>query len=195
MAEMLGYFIKRAKKGLTGRIKGVGWWQRVLAESLVQISKLQAECFELAAGCCIHPKGITGGDGGSPICPLQAKNKELEDQLAKVRKMYDDVIIEQALKGKKMSENRLMEVFRKSYCTVDIESLLGNVRLLNAHLRGVLNTLNRVLNEKDDLQAKNKELREAIEAVLPQISAAKSEYENARYIDSAGLRQALKEKE
>lgn len=64
-----------------------------------------------------------------------------------------------------MFENKLMEAFRKSYDNVDIEKIQGEIRLLNGNLMNTLNTLNRVLNEKDELHAENTALKQELDEI------------------------------
>ncbi len=35
-----------------------------------RVAELEQENFRLAAGRCVHPNGIIGSDGGTPLCPI-----------------------------------------------------------------------------------------------------------------------------
>ncbi len=59
---------------------------------MAEISRLENECeakehenFALAANNCIDKKGIVGNDGGTPVCPKAAKDKDLKTALEKIK--------------------------------------------------------------------------------------------------------------
>lgn len=52
-----------------------------ICERDAEIERLRAECFKLAAGLCIHPTGVTGNDGGTPVCPLSEENERLRKEV------------------------------------------------------------------------------------------------------------------
>ena len=57
------------------------WGKSETDQLRARIAEIEAENFKLAAGMCVHPVGVVGDEGGSPVCPLQGRITELEGEL------------------------------------------------------------------------------------------------------------------